>query len=513
VGQTPGDIERTFGRTLGESSKAKYRAGKSRPVNQVREPNMSVAAVSEIDEVRIVDEIVERARVAQRNFEATGSQQRYDEAALAAAWALMEPSRNEELATMAVEMTGLGNVKDKITKNHRKTLGVLRDIQHSKTYGIIRQIPETGITEIARPVGVVGAVVPSTNPVATPTNNAINSLKCGNAIILSPSPKGAAVCEKLVGYIHAEFDKIKLNRDLVQMIPTPVSKGKAQRLMETVDILVVTGSQNNVHRAYSSGTPAIGVGAGNVTVIIDETADLGDAAQKITASKTFDNATSCSSENVLIVVDAVRDAFLAELHKAGGRMLDAPNAKKMKSALFQNGGLNRHIIARDIDQVIDVAEIEVKDSASAKFLLLEGQGIGPDYPESGEKLSLVTTLYHAKDFAEAKQIAHQVLSHQGAGHSVGIHTKDDKRAMALGMEIPTCRVIVNQAHCFATGGSFDNGMPFSLSMGCGTWGGNSIDDNFNHTHLMNITKIVRTIAPNEPRVEDIFNTYWDKVGK
>ena len=474
---------------------------------------MSVAALSETNEIQLVNELVERARLAQKEFEANGSQERYDMAALAAAWALMDPARNEELATMAVELTGLGNIKDKITKNHRKTLGVLRDIKHSKTYGVISDNPKTGITEIARPVGVVGAVVPSTNPVATPTNNVINALKCGNAIILSPSPKGVAVCKKLLGYIHAEFSKIGLNPDLIQMIPAPVSKVKAQRLMEAVDILVVTGSQNNVHRAYSSGTPAIGVGAGNVTVIIDETADLQSAAQKITASKTFDNATSCSSENVIIVVDAIREAFMAELHKAGGRMLDDANTSKIKSSLFQDGGLNRHMIARDIDQVIDVAELEVRDPDSAKFLLIEGEGIGVDYPESGEKLSLVTTLYHAKDFEAAKQIAAEVLSHQGAGHSIGVHTTDDNRALALGTEIPTCRVIVNQAHCFATGGSFDNGMPFSLSMGCGTWGGNSIDDNFNHKHLMNITKIVRTIPVNEPKLDDVFGDYWKKVGK
>ena len=474
---------------------------------------MSVATLSETAEIQLVNTLVERARVAQREFEANGSQERYDNAALAAAWALMDPARNEELATMAVELTGLGNIKDKIIKNHRKTLGVLRDIKHSKTYGIISDDPATGITEIARPVGVVGAVVPSTNPVATPTNNVVNALKCGNAIILSPSPKGVAVCEKLLEYIHAEFDKIGLNHDLVQMIPAPVSKVKAQRLMEAVDILVVTGSQNNVHRAYSSGTPAIGVGAGNVTVIIDETADLADAAQKITASKTFDNATSCSSENVLIVVDEIHDAFMAELHKAGGRMLDDANSTKMKASLFQDSGLNRHIIARDINQVIDVADVKVDDADSAKFLLIEGKGIGAEYPESGEKLSLVTTLYHAKDFDDAKRIASQVLAHQGAGHSVGIHTKDDNRARSLGETIPTCRVIVNQAHCFATGGSFDNGMPFSLSMGCGTWGGNSIDDNFNHKHLMNITKIVRTIPSNEPKLEDIFGDYWQKAGK
>jgi sulfoacetaldehyde dehydrogenase len=434
-------------------------------------------------------------------------------AALAAAWALMDPKRNQELSAMAVASTGLGNVKDKIRKNHRKTLGILRDMKGSKTQGIIKEDKKTGITEIARPVGVVGAVVPSTNPVATPTNNVVNALKCGNAVILSPSPAGVSVCEKLVGYIHAEFDKTGLDRDLVQMIPAPVTKIKAQRLMEGVDVLVVTGSSNNVHRAYSSGTPAFGVGAGNVTVIIDETADIADAAAKITASKIFDNATSCSSENALIVIDAVRDKFLAALHEEGGRLLDEKNTDKLKACLFKSGGLNPDLIARDLDEVIAKAGIEVDDAKSAKFLLIEGGGIGPDYPESGEKLSLVTTLYHAQDFEAARGIAHDVLSHRGAGHSVGIHTKIDERAVALGESIPTCRVIVNQAHCFATGGSFDNGMPFSLSMGCGTWGGNSIDDNFNHKHLMNITKIIRVIPSDEPSVDDVFKDYWSKAGK
>jgi sulfoacetaldehyde dehydrogenase len=470
-------------------------------------------APSASDEEAIIDELVARARKAQTAFERNGSQDLYDTAALAAAWALMEPARNEELATMAVEMTGLGNVADKITKNHRKTLGLLRDIRDAKTHGVIEDDKSTGITRIARPIGVIGAVVPSTNPVATPTNNVVNALKCGNAIILSPSPKGVGVCERLLEYIHAEFDKTGLDHDLVQMVPAPVSKVKAQRLMETADLLVVTGSQDNVRRAYSSGTPAIGVGAGNVTVIVDETADLAAAAGKITASKCFDNATSCSSENVLVVVDEAYDQFMQELHAAGGRMLDEANSNKLKSALFQDGKLNRHMIARDIDQVISVAGIDVKDRASARFLAIPASGIGPDHPESGEKLSLVVAVYRAKDFADAKAISARVLAHQGAGHSIGIHTADDARAMELGRDMPTCRVIVNQAHCFATGGSFDNGMPFSLSMGCGSWGGNSIDDNLNWRHFMNTTKVVRTIAVNEPAVEDIFSAYWQRAGR
>ena len=474
---------------------------------------MSVAPISQSDEARIIDELVARARMAQAKFEAAGSQALYDTAALAAAWALMEPKRNEELAKLAVATTGLGNVKDKIAKNHRKTLGMLRDIKDAKTYGILSENAATGISEIARPVGVVGAVVPSTNPLATPTNNVVNALKCGNAVILSPSPKGTEVCTKLLEYMHAQFDCIGLDRDLVQMVPPPISKIKAQRLMEMVDILVVTGSQNNVHRAYSSGTPAIGVGTGNVTVVIDETADLEDAAQKITASKCFDNATSCSSENALIIVEAVREAFLQKLHECGARILDAKNAAKLKTALFQKEGLNRDMIARDIDAVIAVSGVVVDTPETAKFLLIEGAGIGADYPESGEKLSLITTYYRADDFTHAKALAGEILRHQGAGHSVGIHTQDESRAMTLGAELPVCRVIVNQAHCFATGGAFDNGMPFSLSMGCGTWGGNSIDDNFNYKHLMNITKIIRTIPAREPSLDAIFGDYWRQVGE
>lgn len=465
------------------------------------------------DDVAIVEAVVERARRAQQGFENGATQQRYDRAAFAAAWALMEPARNAELAALAVETTGLGNIADKITKNHRKTLGLLRDIRHVRTCGIISEEAELGLTEIARPIGVIAAVVPSTNPVATPTNNVVNALKCGNAVILSPSPKGVAVCEKLLGYMHAEFDKVGVDRNLVQMVPSPSSKTKTQALMERADLLVVTGSQDNVRRAYSSGTPAIGVGAGNVSVIVDETADLTDAAAKITASKSFDNATSCSSENALIVVDAVFDEFMAELHKAGGRHLPGEGGRRLKDTLFQDGKLNRHLLAKDIDQVIDLTGITVEAAETAKFLLVDGDGIGSDFPESGEKLSLVATLYRAGDFADAKQIGGRLLAHLGAGHSIGIHTGDDARAVELGRELPTCRVIVNQAHCFATGGSFDNGMPFSLSMGCGSWGGNSIDDNLNHRQFMNTTKIVRTIPANEPALADIFEDHWRIAGR
>ena len=463
------------------------------------------------DDIALVDSVIARARKAQMAFEATGSQERYDQAAQAVGWAIMEPTRNRALAQLAVQTTGLGNVDDKITKNHRKTLGLLRDIAEAKTYGIISDDPTTGVTEIARPIGVVGAVVPSTNPAATPANNIINALKSGNAIVLSPSPKGVACCALLLDYIYREFDKLGIDRDLVQMLPAPGSKAKTQRMLETTDLVVVTGSQNNVRRAYTCGTPAIGVGAGNVTVIVDETANLAEAAAKITASKTFDNATSCSSENALVVVDEIYDAFVQAMAQEGGALVgdEAPIIAK----LWPDGHLNRAVIAQDADKMLEALDMVGKVPSTTKFLAVETSGIGADHPLSGEKLSRVVALYRARDFADAKAIASRILTHQGAGHSIGLHSSIDARALELGREMPTCRVIVNQAHCFATGGAFNNGLPFSLSMGCGSWGGNSIDGNLNWRHFLQTTKVAREIPPREPELEEIFANYWVRAGK
>jgi sulfoacetaldehyde dehydrogenase len=470
------------------------------------------ADMDQMTDTALVDRLVSKARVAQLKFASGADQSRYDLAAQAAGWAIMEPARNAELAGLAVETTGLGNVADKITKNHRKTLGLMRDIAAARTCGVISEDEGSGITEIARPIGVVGAVAPSTNPIATPANNIINALKCGNAIILSPSPKGVPGCEKLIHYIHAEFERIGIDPDLVQMIPPPGNKARTQRLMEAADMIVVTGSQDNVRRAYSSGTPAVGVGAGNVTVIVDETANLQEAAAKIAASKCFDNATSCSSENALVVVDAIYDGFMQALANEGCAVLDDGMEDHVIERLWPGGKLSREALAQDADILIQALDLQGKVPADTRFIAVPTSGIGPDHKLSGEKLSLVVALYRARDFAHAKQLGEALFAHQGAGHSIGIHTADDSRAMSLGLESPTCRVIVNQAHCFANGGSFDNGLPFSLSMGCGSWGGNSIDENLHWRHFMNVTRVVRQIPAQEPSVDEIFSGYWKAAG-
>ena len=455
-----------------------------------------------------------RARAAQASFD-SASQEQVDEVVTAVGWAIVDPQRNRALAELSVADTGLGNVEDKIAKNRRKTIGLLRDLTGARSVGIIAEIPELGITEIARPVGVVGALTPSTNPAATPVNNIINALKGRNAIILAPSPKGASTLALLLRYVHAELDRVHVPRDLVQQLPPPVTREATAELMRHVDLVVATGSQTNVRAAYASGTPAIGVGIGNVAVIVDETADLADAADKIARSKTFDNATSCSSENSVIAVAPVAERLLEAMARVGGVLLEKEERSRLERAMFRDGKLVPEFIAQDAPTIARRAGLERAALGTAKFLIVEEHGVGGGHPFSGEKLSPVLAFYRAADFAAASALAARILRYEGAGHSIGLHTRSNERAVELGLKLPVCRVIVNQAHCFATGGSFDNGLPFSLSMGCGTWGGNSISDNLNYRHFLNVTRVCRLLPADridEPDEERIFGAYRRKYG-
>lgn len=453
--------------------------------------------------------LIDKARAAQQIYN-NYDQTQVDEVVTAIGWAIINPDNNHLLTSMAIKDTGIGKYEDKIIKNYRKTLGLLRDLQGAKSVGVIAEYPEKGLIEIARPVGVVGAVVPSTNPVATPVNKTINALKGRNAIILAPSPKGQKVCEKLVALMHVELKRVGAPTDLIQHLSLPVNKADTYELMRQVDLIVATGSGNNVKACYESGTPALGVGAGNVPVIVDDSADLADAAAKIKASKTFDNATSCSSENSIVIVDSVYDDMIKALSKEGACLLDVQEKITLQQGLWKEGHLSRNVIAQSAGKISEVTGLNRTGLKDASILLVEETGIGPEYPFSDEKLSPVLTVYRARDFDHAFEIVNKILDYKGKGHSVGIHTTNNEHILRLGLDMPTCRVIVNQAHCFATGGSFDNGLPFSLSMGCGSWGSNSIPDNLNYSHYLNITRIARTIPKRQPSNQDIFGEFWNK---
>ncbi|MET3391492.1 sulfoacetaldehyde dehydrogenase [Variovorax sp. 1140] len=467
-----------------------------------------------------IAELVARARAAQRIYE-TWSQAQVDTAVVAAGWAIIEPGRNRELAELAVKDTGVGNVEDKVRKNHRKTFGLLRDLHGARSVGVIAEDPARGIVEIARPVGVVCAITPSTNPGATPANKIINALKGRNAVIVAPSPKGWSTAARLIEFIHQQFDRIGAPRDLVQLLPAPVNKQSTAELMRLCDLVVATGSQANVRAAYASGTPAFGVGAGNVAGIVDETADVEAAAERIVRSKTFDNATSCSSENSLVVVDAVRAKMLSALKDRGAVMLADAQKATLQKLMWPEGKLSAAVIGQSARVIAErAAEVDGANRAAwqaiaeadPRILMVAEDGVGHDHPFSGEKLSPVLAVYAARDFDEAAATVARIYSYEGAGHSVGLHSAVPDRALTLGLTLPVSRVIVDQAHCIATGGSFDNGLPFSLSMGCGTWGRNNFSDNMNYRHYLNITRVSRPIPEVVPSEEDIFGAFFASHG-
>jgi sulfoacetaldehyde dehydrogenase len=472
---------------------------------------VAVKPAADAKAIAVVDELVWRARAAMVVF-AEADQARTDEAVTALAWSLYNPAHAEELAELAVADTNLGNVPDKIIKKQRKTFGTLRDLSRVKTVGIIEEDKVRGIVKYAKPVGVVCAITPSTNPGATPVNKAMMAIKGRNAIIIAASPAGLKTTQRTVDYMRAELKKIGLPEDLVQILPPPASKDMTQALMQAADLVVATGSQDNVRRAYSNGTPAIGVGTGNVPVIIDETAPLDDAARKICASKIFDNATSCSSENSVVILNTVYDHAIAALERAGGYMASSTEKERIQRHLWQDGKLNRHLIARDADVLARAFGLPAT-AEQKKFFMVEETGVGGNFPFSSEKLGLVLTVYRAKDFDAAIARVNEILAHQGRGHSCGLHTKDLGRARKLAEQADVVRVLINQAHTFGNGGGFDNGLNFTLSMGCGTWGGNSISENLNYKHFINITHLVTPIPEDKPSEEELFGAYWARYGR
>ena len=456
-----------------------------------------------------VDAAMAKARAAQAKF-ASCSQQQVDQAVTAIAWSIYRPENAARLAQLAVDATGLGNRDDKVTKNRRKTFGTLRDLMRARTVGVIDDDPNRGLTRYAKPVGIVAAITPSTNPAATPINKAMMAIKGGNAIVMAPSPSGWTTTNEAVCLAREELEKVGAPPDLIQVLPQPVTREITEDLMRAADLVVATGSQNNVRRAYKSGKPAIGVGAGNVPVIIDATADLADAAEKIALSKTFDNATSCSSENSLIIVDAIYEQAVDALVSSGAHRASDSEAARVVNGLFPNGNLDRTYIAKDYPVLRKAFGLDGTDQD--RYVLVEEPAPGSDRPMTGEKLALVLTVYRARDFDHAVELTSQVLDVQGIGHSVGIHTANENHARQLAESLPVVRVLVNQAHTFGNGGSFDNALPFTLTMGCGTWAGNSISENLNINHFINITHLVRTIEPDEPDEAELFADHWALTG-
>jgi sulfoacetaldehyde dehydrogenase len=282
--------------------------------------------------------------------------------------------------------------------------------------------------------------------------------------------------------------------------------------MAAVDMVVATGGPGMVKAAYSSGTPAYGVGAGNATVIVDETADRADAAKKIFLGKTFDNATSCSSENSVVIEETIYDAMLEEFRKLGGYLCSSQEKAHLQKTMWPDGHtLNREIVAQPAAKIAKLAGFSVPEGT--KFIMVEAMAVGPDEPFAGEKLSVVMTLWKYRGFDQAVQFVRDITGFSGYGHSCGIHTTRDDRVMELGLKAPVSRIMVRQAQSAANSGNYDNGMPFSLTLGCGSWGGNASSENISYWHFRNVTWVSKPIPPVIPQEEQIFGSHWKKFGK
>ena len=460
------------------------------------------------EDTSIIDEVVNRARIAQQHYEEIGSQQLFDDACCAVGWALMEPERNRMLAELAVQETGLGNAADKVRKNHNKTLGLLRDLKGVASIGHIRDDDEKGLSLYYRPKGVIAAIVPSTNPLATPVNNIINALKSGNAIIIAPSPKGMKPALALLEHIHQNMAKLGISEDLVQLVPSPPSKAKTERLMQLCDMVVVTGSQNNVRAGYKSGTPAIGVGAGNVVTIIDETADIAIAAENTRISKTSDFGSGCSADGNIIIQKSIYDDMVKALIAEGGYLCSDEEKHMLREAMWDEKG-NRTFptIACRPQQTTEVAGFSIPEDR--KFLMVENQDqIGKEHKFSGEKLTTLMALYHFDQFEDALDTVRAIYKVGGTGHSCGIYSHNDAHIDALARVAPVSRMMVRQAQSKANAGAWTNGMPMTSSLGCGIWGGNITNENVTMKHMMNYTWVSRPIPEDRPSEQELFGEFF-----
>jgi sulfoacetaldehyde dehydrogenase len=460
---------------------------------------------------REVEEVVGRARAAQETI-ADYTQEQVDQLCTAVAWAVARPDRAEALAKLAVDEGGFGNHEDKVVKINKRVLGVLADMRTVRTVGIVEQDVARGLVKIAKPVGVVAALIPTTGPDATPPVKALLALKGRNAIVVAPHPRTTDTTAAVVEYMQEACVQVGAPADLVQMLPHP-SIATTQELMRQADLVVATGGAAMVRAAYSSGTPAYGVGVGNAVHVVDETADLDDAATAIVAAKTFDYATSCLADNAVVVEERAYAGLLDRLVAKGGYLCTPQEKAALQQAMWPDGGSVPAIgvIAKPATTIAQLAGFTI--AGDRTFLVVEEDGVGPDHPFSGEKLSVVLALYRYDGTIDgAVNLVNDITGYQGLGHTCGIHTTRDDHVDALAFGTKTARVLVNQ-NLNEGAGSVRNGLPFTLSLSCGTWGGNITTENVNARHFVNLTWVSRPVTPRIVSEDELFGDHWRRFGR
>ena len=471
-----------------------------------------MGAIQEIEDnevTREVDEIMARARAAQSVLNGY-TQEQVDELIAAMVWSVSRPGVAEKISEFAVEETELGNFEGKYAKIYGKARAALLDIIDDVSVGIIEEDKERKIGKIAKPVGVIGALSPTTHPEVTPVVKAIHAVKGRNAIIICPHPRAKLTNKMVVDLMREAIVKMGAPADIVQGVVAPTFD-MTKEVMRQCDLVLATGGSAMVQTAYSSGTPAYGVGAGNAVITVDDTADLKEAAEKIRISKVADLAASCSSDNAVIAFGSVYDELLQELIGQGGYLAKPDEYEKIASVLWKEGGLNTQLILSTPQKIGGMAGIDVPEDRT--FIIVPETGTGKEHPFSGEKLSIVLALYKVQDMNEAIALTNEIQAYQGKGHSCGIYSHNEDHIMRLANETFTSRVMVNQAQSASNAGGLHNGMRQTSSLGCGTWGGSITNENIYWRHLVNITWVSRNL--DQPKVipsdEELFGDVIQKL--
>lgn len=449
-------------------------------------------------------ELFQRAKIAQKEISGL-DQAAVDKAIQAVAWATSNEKTFTRLARMGVEESGLGDMEGRPNKRF-KIKGILRDALRQKSVGIVEEIPEKGLVKYAKPVGVVAALVPTTNPALTPPGMGIYALKAKNAVVFSPHPRAKKTSIQTVEVMREALRRIGLPEDLFICSEMP-SIPSAQELMSICDLTIATGGPAMSKSAHTSGKPAYAAGQGNSTMVIDETADIKDAAHNTMLSKMSDYGSGCSADGNVIVEETIYEAFLAQLQKEGGYLVSDEEKKKLEPALWQDGHRTANTIACEAAKIADIAGFSIP--ADKKFLIVKEKHIGKEYLFSTEKLGTVLSIFKYSGFENALDMVTRIYEMQGKGHSCGIYSFDDEHIHQLGLTAPVSRMMVRQPQSKANAGSFTNGMPMTSSMGCGVWAGNITNENISLKHYLNYTWVARPIPEDKPSDEELYGEFYN----
>ncbi len=456
------------------------------------------------EEKQYAQELLARARVAQKQIE-TLDQAAIDRAIQAVAWSTSNEKTFTRLARMGVEESGLGDWEGRPNKRF-KIKGILRDALRQKSMGVVEEIPDKGLVKYAKPVGVIAALVPTTNPALTPPGMGIYALKAKNAVVFSPHPRAKNTSIETVAVMRKALKKIGLPEDLYVCAERP-SIPLAQELMAICDLTIATGGPAMARSAHSSGKPAYAAGQGNSTMVFDETADIKEAAHNTMLSKMSDFGSGCSADGNLIVEATIYDAFLAQLQQEGGYLVNDEQKAKLEPVLWQDGHRTIDTIACPARVLAEKAGFTIPDEK--KFLIVKEERIGKDYPFSTEKLGTLLSIFKYSGFENALKMVEQIYATQGKGHSCGIYSFNDEHIHQLALTAPVSRMMVRQPQSKANAGSFNNGMPMTSSMGCGVWAGNISNENISLKHYLNYTWVSRPIPEDKPSDEELYGEFYN----